>query len=124
MPALTYSGNLWSWTPQLRVEHRFEFSNHSNVSLQGGVLDPLTGEPPDMASIMSGTVLPMPAKNRVNQLSRRGSPIRIPCWGRTFTAGAGGYYSRQYWGFNRNVNGYAATADWNLPLNRVLTLSG
>ena len=47
VPALTYSGNLWSWTPQLRVEHRFEFSNHSNVSLQGGVLDPLTGEPPD-----------------------------------------------------------------------------
>ena len=43
VPALTYSGNLWSWTPQLRVEHRFEFSNHSNVSLQGGVLDPLTG---------------------------------------------------------------------------------
>ena len=47
VPALTYSGNLWSWTPQLRVEHRFEFSNHSNVSLQGGVLDPLTGEPPN-----------------------------------------------------------------------------
>ena len=38
VPALTYSGNLWSWTPQLRVEHRFEFSNHSNVSLQGGFL--------------------------------------------------------------------------------------
>src|ERR1039457_3197900 len=47
VPALTYSGNLWSWTPQLRIEHRFEFSNHSTVSLQGAVLDPVTGETPN-----------------------------------------------------------------------------
>ena len=45
-------------------------------------------------------------------------------WGHTFTAGLGGYYSREYWGFKRNVNGYAATADWELPLSRQFTLSG
>ena len=24
-PALSAAGNMWTWTPQLRVEHRFEF---------------------------------------------------------------------------------------------------
>ncbi len=27
VPALAYSGNLWSWTPQIRVEHKFTVSD-------------------------------------------------------------------------------------------------
>jgi len=30
IPALSYSGNLWGWTPQIRIEHRIDFSE--NVS--------------------------------------------------------------------------------------------
>ena len=44
-PALSYSGDLWAWTPQMRVEHRIAASNNSTVTLQGGILDNLTGEP-------------------------------------------------------------------------------
>ena len=40
------------------------------------------------------------------------------------TIGIGGYYSRQDWGFNRHVDGWAGTADWDLPLGRWLSLSG
>ena len=46
IPAFAYSGNLWSWTPQFRMEHRFRFSERSSLLLQGGLLDSLTGEFP------------------------------------------------------------------------------
>ena len=123
VPALSYSGNLWSWTPQLRVEHRFEFSNHSILSLQGGVLDPLTGEPPSDFNYVWYRAPDAGEESRVPAFAARVA-YSHPMFGRTFTAGLGGYYSREYWGFNRNVNGYAATADWNLPLDRWFSLSG
>jgi hypothetical protein len=40
------------------------------------------------------------------------------------TIGIGGYYSRQDWGFNRHVDGWAGTADWDIPLGRWFSLSG
>src|SRR5581483_11675179 len=44
VPPLAYTGNLWGWTPQLRVEHRFNVAADSTLTVQGGVLDPLSGE--------------------------------------------------------------------------------
>jgi regulator of replication initiation timing len=123
VPALTYAGNLWSWTPQLRVEHRFEFTNHSSVSLQGGVLDPLTGEPPNGYNYVWYRAPDAGEESRAPAVAARVA-YSHPLAGRTFTAGLGGYYSRESWGFGRLVNGYAATADWNLPLSRQFTLSG
>ena len=123
VPALSLLGNLWSWTPQVRVEHRFEFANHSKVTLQGGVLDPLTGEPPDNLNYVWYRSPDAGEESRLPAFAAR-LAYSHPLFGRTFTVGAGGYYSREYWGFNRNVNGYAATADWNLPLNRWFSLSG
>ena len=48
-PALSYAGNLWSWVPQIRVEHRFALGENSSLLLQGGILDPLSGEAPERA---------------------------------------------------------------------------
>jgi len=42
---VAYSGNLWSWTPQIRLEHRFTLSDSSSFAIQGGILDNLTGDP-------------------------------------------------------------------------------
>src|SRR5215472_2245966 len=38
-PALSYAGNLWAWTPQVRVERRMAFSDSSSITFQGGILD-------------------------------------------------------------------------------------
>src|ERR1700692_5129780 len=46
-PAFAYSGNLWGWTPQLRVEHRFTLPNDQTVTFQGGILDTLDWQPPN-----------------------------------------------------------------------------
>ncbi len=121
-PALAYAGNLYSWTPQLRIEHRFALSGDSSFLLQGGVLDPVTGQPPyNMQYVWyrspdAGEYSRQPAYAGRIAYSR-------PLAGQTFTLGAGGYYSRQNWGFNRMVNAYAATMDLNLPLSRLFSLS-
>ncbi len=119
-PALSYAGNLWAWTPQLRVEHRIEISEGSSVLVQGGVLDSLTGETP---------MLQYFRQPQAGERSRTpGTAARIAwtqnIFGRPFTLGVGGYYGRQKWGFQRKVYGWAGTTDWSLPLNRWLSLTG
>ena len=120
VPAFGYAGNLWAWVPQVRIEHHFDLSRDSSVTLQGGILDNLTGEPPAAQS------------QRVPQAGERSSQpgygVRI-AWtssasGQPLTIGLGGYYSRQDWGFNRHVDGWAGTADWDAPLGRWFSLSG
>src|SRR5664279_4236881 len=121
VPALSYSGNLWAWTPQMRVEHRIALSENSTFTLQGGILDPLTGEPPYYytwyRTPQAGELARQPAYAGRVAYSR-------PVFGHPFTIGAGAYYSRENYGYGREVNGYATMADWNLPLNRWFTLSG
>ena len=115
VPALAYSGNLWSWTPQLRVEHRFTLSDSSSFSLQGGVLDNLTGDPPPSLYERYpswGEYSGQPAyATRLSWTQK----VR----GQDLTVGAGGYYSRQRWGFGRSVDGWAGTMDLKLPLGRM-----
>jgi hypothetical protein len=119
-PALAGSGNLWVWTPQVYVEHRLKLSDGSSVSLQAGLLDPLTGEPP-----------PDPYYRYPQAGERAGQPAYAAraAWARATAAGPlslgfGGYYERQNWGFGRTVDAWAATADWSLELGRWLGVTG
>ena len=43
VPPLSYAGNLWAWTPQVHVEQRITLAENSTLTLQGGILDNLTG---------------------------------------------------------------------------------
>jgi hypothetical protein len=123
VPALSYSGNLWAWTPQVRVEHRLALSGDSKVTLQGALMDPLTGDPPNgdqydwYRSPGAGEQSRQPAYGAHVAYSR-------PMLGQTFTVGAGGYYSRENWGYDRLVNGWAGMLDINLPLSSRFALSG
>jgi hypothetical protein len=123
VPPLSYTGNLWAWTPQLRVEHRFAMSGDSTLVLQGALLDPLTGEPPDQDYY---TWYRQPSAGEASR--QPGYAARVgytrPMLGQTFTAGVGGYYSRQNWGFDRMVNGWTAIADMSLPLSHKFSVSG
>jgi len=113
-PPLTYAGNLWAWTPQLRVEHRFVMSDASSFSIQGGILDNLTGDYPveDYDRYPSwGELSGQPAYATRISWSHR-------IFDQDFTIGAGGYYSRQDWGYSRNVDGWAGTVDLTLPLGK------
>jgi regulator of replication initiation timing len=121
IPSLGYSGNLWAWTPQVRVERRFDLPDSQDVTVQAGILDNITGEPfygsssnrPPQAGEQSG----QPA-----YATRIGWSNEIN--GRPVSVGASGYYSRQNWGFNWNVNGWATAADWRVPIAPKLEISG
>jgi hypothetical protein len=119
-PALSYTGNLWSWTPQLRLEHRIELRGESALNFQAGVLDPLTGDFPaasDLRIPQAGELSGIPAfASRIAYTNKS--------LGEPFTLGVGGYYSREDWGFGRKINGWAGTTDISLPLTHWFTLSG
>jgi hypothetical protein len=120
VPALSYSGNLWTWTPQVRLEHRIQFSESSKLILQMGILDPLSGEPPSAQFYrypQAGERSGQPAYALRTAWSRT-------AWGVPLTLGVGGYYDRQNWGFHRTVDAWAGTADWDVPFSRWLSLSG
>jgi hypothetical protein len=114
IPALSYAGNLWAWTPQLRIEHRVVLSDVSSFSIQGGILDNLTGDYPveNYDRYPSwGELSGQPAYATRISWSHR-------MFDQDFTIGAGGYYSRQDWGYSRNVDGWAGTVDLTLPLGK------
>ncbi len=122
VPALSYAGNLWAWTPQVHVDHRFVLSEKSTLTLQGGILDSLTGEPP----YYSYTWYRAPQAGEAARQPAYAARISYthPLFGHPFTVGAAGYYSRENWGYGRDINGYAALADWSLPLSQKFLLSG
>ncbi len=114
IPALAYSGELWSWTPQVRVEHKLAVSNTSTVLLEGGILDNLSGDVPDSTFYRSATW---------GEYSGQPAYAARVAWSRKigtqeFTAGVGGYYGRQLWGYGRSVDGWAGTLDLKVPLGK------
>ena len=119
-PALGSAGNLWVWTPQIFVEHRMTLSEGSSVALQGGILDPLTGELP---------ADPYYRSPEAGEKSGQPAYAARVAWAHSspfgpFSFGAGGYYERQNWDYGRMVDAWAGTADWSLPLSRWLSLTG
>jgi hypothetical protein len=120
IPAFAYAGNLWTWTPQIRLEHRVNVTENSSLLLQGGLLDPLTGEPPTSQYLRAPNA---------GEASRQPAYAARTAWShRLFhhelVLGVGGYYSGQNWKFHRNVDAWAGTADWTVPLGDQWEFSG
>jgi hypothetical protein len=120
LPAFAYAGNLWTWTPQIRLERRLKLTENSSFLLQGGILDPLTGELPSsqfLRTPQAGEASRQPAYATRTAWSHR-------LFNHELTLGVGGYYSRQNWAFHRNVDAWAGTTDWTIPLAGRWELSG
>jgi hypothetical protein len=119
-PAFAYAGNLWGWTPQIRVEHRFDLPGQQTVTLQGGILDNLDWEPPYnqfYRSAQAGEYSGRPAYAVRSAWSR-------PLFEHPLSFAVAGYYGRQNWGWDREVDAWAGMSDWQIPILRRLTLSG
>jgi regulator of replication initiation timing len=119
VPSFGYSGNLWSWTPQIRLEHKFNFANDQNVSLQAAILDNVTGE----------------ASYGSHRLPQAGEASGLPAYAartawtknindKPLILGASGYYSRQNWGQGWIADGWAAVGDWRVPISSRFEFSG
>lgn len=118
-PALASSGNLWTWAPQLRYQHRQVLPSTRHLSFELGLWDPPS------AGYNTSTIVRSPSPGeQSSQPAFEGrislaSPIEDG-----FQLGLGGYYSRQSYPYSVSIDSYAVTTDWRLPLNRHLELSG
>jgi hypothetical protein len=120
IPSFAYSGNLWSWTPQLRVEHHFTVSDNSSLLLQAGILDALSGDTP-----------PSQYYRYPTWGENSGQPAYATrlAWtqtvnGQNIVAGIGGYYDRQNWGLGRSIDAWTGTADLTVPLGSRFEFTG
>jgi hypothetical protein len=120
IPAFAYAGNLWGWTPQLRVEHRFDLADQQTLTLQAGILDNLDWEVPYNSFFRSG---------QAGELSGQPAYATRTAWSRPvfdhpLSFAVAGYYGRQNWGWDRSVDAWAGMTDWQIPILRRLILSG
>jgi hypothetical protein len=120
IPAFSYAGNLWDWTPQVRIEHRISLPDRSSLILQGGILDSLSGDDPQSEYAR----LPTWGEQSGQPAYAARVAWSIPAFGQDLTIGAGGYYGRQYLGFGRNVDGWAGMTDLTLPLGQFFQFTG
>jgi hypothetical protein len=119
-PAFAFAGNLWGWTPQLRIEHRFSVSDQQTIIVQAGILDNLDWEYPSNSfyrSAQAGEQSGQPAYAWRVAWSR---PLRE----HPLSFGVAGYYGRQNWSWDRLVDAWAGMADWQIPIVSRLNLTG
>ncbi len=119
-PAFADAGNLWTWTPQIHIEHQLSISEGNSIGIQGGVLDPLSGEAP------SSQYYRTPTAGEQSRIPAAGSRLE---WthgngDRALKVGVGSYYSRQNYGAGRTMDAWAGMADWDIPLGARFALSG
>jgi hypothetical protein len=121
-PAFDEAGNLWGWTPQLRIEHRFDLSNQQTLTVQGGILDNLDWEPPASQYTYFRSATAGEASGQPAYAAR--TAWSMPVFGRPLSFGVAGYYGRQSWAWDHYVDGWAGMTDWQIPIARRVMLSG
>jgi hypothetical protein len=123
-PAFAYAGNLWGWTPQIRLEHRFELGDEQTVTVQGGILDNLDWEPPSDSNSYQFERTAQAGESTGQPAYALRTAWSKPVYGHPLSFGVAGYYGRQDWSWNRFVDAWAGMADWQIPIVRRLGLSG
>lgn len=119
-PPLAYAGNLWAWLPQVRVERRFSLSNDSEISVQAGLLDPVSGESFDGENERKA--------DAGEQSQRPAIATRVswsrPLFGRTLSIGSAAYSGKQLYLPNTQIKSWLAAVDWQVPVSTWIALSG
>jgi hypothetical protein len=121
-PGLSGAGNLWTWAPQLRYEHRMTFSGDHTIAVELGLWDsPAAG----WENTTSTTIVAASPGERSrfpgyeSRVSYRSGQDE-----RALQIGVSGYYSDQSYNNGVSVDSWAATADWKIPFTAHYQLSG
>jgi hypothetical protein len=121
-PALSWSGNLWNWMPQVGAEHTLRVNDSSRMSMQAAIADV-----PDPPSQQLNTT-PAPVASLGEQSRWPGSEARLGyAHGNDLTGlrlGVGGYFSPHTFNEYFNFDAWAATVDYRIPLFAHLESSG
>jgi len=118
IPAFGASGNLWTWTPQIRVEHSLDTSA-SIWRVQAGLMDS-----PSYGSNGAASRFPSPGES-----SRQPTyAVRFSANGhdehRPYSLGVSGIYFPQRYAEGYEVKGWGAVGDWKVPFLSRFTWTG
>lgn len=119
VPAFASAGNLWAWTPMVRVEHRFT-GGLSPFKVEAGFLDPAS----DVN--FSSTNIRVPDANESSRQPTYAARLSAnrKSEDNPVSVGVSGVYSPQrYFGGNK-LSGWAGIVDWKFPLLARTELSG
>ena len=118
-PAMSWSGNLWAWTPAIDVSHRIVLSDTSALVVQGGVMDPLTEEVPVFQgrNPTAGEATRAPAI--AGRVAFDSKSEKYP-----FTVGFGGYRANQQYQAFPTVGSWTLNGDIKAGLGKHAEISG
>jgi hypothetical protein len=124
-PALAWSGNLWTWNPQVGVTRDVGFADSYNLRLQGALID--VGDAPlsvPSASAAMSAVIPTTAE----QSRWPGAEARIALLGSKLEQGShigvGGYFAPHLGPAGTRFEAWASTLDTKLLLPGRLQFTG
>jgi hypothetical protein len=133
-PAMTWSGNLWAWLPQLTLSQSFPISEQKKFSLKGSLLD-VPDPVIDYGSSSTTTTTTDTSTMTFNPpYISAGEHSRYPGialrggyeWNNAHknSIGIGGYFSPHSYGVNGHIYAQAATVDWFFSLPANISFSG
>ena len=118
VPAFSSAGNLWSWTPAIRAERRFDFTS-SQFKLEAGLLDS-TGYSVSASSVRVPT--PGESSRQPIYAVRLSGNNRMEDHAIAF--GVSGVYAPLHFPGRGLLSASGAMVDWKFPLIAKLQLSG
>ena len=127
IPALGWSGNLWTWNPQIGVTHDVSIAARQRLRLQGAVID--VQNPPVLYNTPSTST---PATNTPPSYAEQsrwlGVETRLALLGSSSETGAqlgvGGFFAPHRSGGGIHWNAWAGTMDYRQPLPGQLEFEG
>jgi hypothetical protein len=124
-PPLAWSGNLWSWNPQLGIQHDFRITPSYRFRVQTALID--AANPPGLLNVSTTQPL-LPAPSDTERSRWPGIQTRVALLGaegdRGAAFGVGGYFSPHQTAGGYSYDAWAATADYSVPLPARLQLTG
>ena len=119
-PELAWAGNLWVWSPQIGLSHRFALADSSRIEMEAALIDSSDPVPP-------GYTLNPSSVTQTERSRWPGSEARIAFQhgdsGIGPEIGAGGYFSPHRTLDGNTFDAWAATMDLRLPLSRYFEMT-
>ncbi|MGZ4787041.1 MAG: hypothetical protein ACXVZX_00880 [Terriglobales bacterium] len=117
-PSLSSAGNLWTWTPSVRVEHRFDFES-STWKIEAGLIDPAGygGYAPQLRYPTAGESSRQPSYAMRFSGNHGDADHRL-------SIGVSGIYTPARFYNRSTAHGAGLTLDWQLPFGSHVEISG
>jgi hypothetical protein len=128
VPALAWSGNLWTWNPQVVVSQTLARRGTAGVELQAALID--VADAPLTPAVAPTSATPEPsAPTSAEQSSKPGVEARIAYGGHDRDdcrahIGLGGFFAPHLSSLGRSFDSWAGTLDARVPLVAHLEFSG